>query len=623
MVSVAQDLGRWRLSTYLLSVGTVALLVYVYLPIMTFLTSPGEIDLHLDYLLHNNVGESMVAVYLAGVLYSLAISPRMRTLLTLAAVTGLFTALFYSFILPLGYPAMNGLMFEQIPITALELAARTTLDAILLVLIIVATTLSINYLGGRGLVTAILLVNVILTSVGILEVRRDTLSGTEPTSVEAGTEAPLQFSRHENNVLILILDRFMGGFVEEILEKEPQLATELDGFQWYPLTVAAGDNSISGVHPILGGYDYTPPEMNSRNGVLRDISVEAYRLLPYNFSRSGYTVNVVNPRGLGFTMKGDCSFLEMDDVTCSHIPVATAMDRAEEFGVPTEALSRSNYADLLVLLGLMRSSPYAIKEVLSERGPWRPFLDHSAGTTFRQWAELKSLPTLTSSEATTSSFNLLWNILPHEPYYLSKDCNPMPVQFEVPAEVFRKEGYASMFAMQHANAARCSLLLVSDYFRWMKQAGVYDNTKIVIVSDHGIIGPVEDHSSRALRGGSTASVFVRSRSVLLVKELRTSGPLRTSEAFLTNAEVPRIVCEEIGGCVNPYLDDKPVQTLGRDQPFVVSIVPWQFSQQKRNAFVIGKQLVLTDRDPYDRKNWREVENEPWESPGQSSIRDGT
>ena len=60
--------------------------------------------------------------------------------------------------------------------------------------------------------------------------------------------------------------------------------------------------------------------------------------------------------------------------------------RAEERGVPLQVLAESNYADLLELLGLMRAAPYSVRAVIQQKGPWRPFLDHSAGTTFREWA---------------------------------------------------------------------------------------------------------------------------------------------------------------------------------------------------------------------------------------------
>ena len=72
---------------------------------------------------------------------------------------------------------------------------------------------------------------------------------------------------------------------------------------------------------------------------------------------------------------------------------------------------------------------------------------------------------------------------------------------------------------------------------------------------------------------------------------------------MPNAEVPRLACEAIGGCVNPYLQDRTIAAHGRDDPFMVSLVPWQFSLQKPDAFVIETQLVLKGKDPFDVKGW--------------------
>jgi len=394
--------------------------------------------------------------------------------------------------------------------------------------------------------------------------------------------------------------------VEGILEQEPNLATRLDGFTWYPRTIAAGENSIAGVHPIFGGYDYLPREMNARGLPLRGISAESFSILPFNFRRMGYRVNAVNPHGLGFTIEGDCSFLDVDGVNCTHVPPSVTKEMAEDYGMPMSVLSESNYVDLLSLLGLMRSAPYSLKAVLYARGPWRPFRYHAAGTTFRQWAELKSLPDLTSVDSAGSTYNQIFNILPHEPYFLNEACFPVRSELDVSDQRLEALGYPSLFAYQHAIGARCSLLLVADYFEWLKSVDVYDNTKIVIVSDHGIVGPVEDPSSRARAGGTTDEIFVRSRSVLFVKEAGAHGPLQTSEEFLPNAEVPRIVCEEIGGCVNPFLGNRRIATDGRDDPFYVASVPWQFSLQDPDGFVIEREMEMVGRDPYDRKGWREV-----------------
>jgi hypothetical protein len=199
------------------------------------------------------------------------------------------------------------------------------------------------------------------------------------------------------------------------------------------------------------------------------------------------------------------------------------------------------------------------------------------------------------------------NTLPHEPYFMGEDCRPQLQTLNVSDDELRRRHYMSIFEFQHAVAARCSLLLVADYLDWLKQQGVYDNTKIVLVSDHGFGGPVEDRSSRAVAGGAKDNRFTRSRSLLMVKPRDAHGPIQADERFLPNAEVPRLLCEDIGGCTNPYLGDRAIAANGRDDPFYVDFIPWQFSEQTPKAFILRSQMALTGKDPYDVNKWREIE----------------
>ncbi|MES2640734.1 MAG: hypothetical protein V4850_14660 [Myxococcota bacterium] len=604
---MTQALGRDRLALFLVSVFTLAALVYIYLPITTFLTSPGELDIHLEFLLTHNAGRTITVLYAGAAIYGMALFSRMKTVLSFAALTALLVAVVYAFVLPFGYPMMNGLLFEQIPVTGVQLAARSLVDATVAPLVTLGALAALLRFGARGVVVALVLLNVSFGTVAAaraLQEREGSRGGGDATS---GSAQPIRFSKADNNVLLLFLDRFMGGFVEEILVAEPALAQRLDGFTWYPRTLAAGENSIAGLHPLLGGYDYTPDEMNRAGRPLRDQSVESFAILPYNFTAKGYEAHLVNPHGLGFTMEGDCSFLSIEGLECASMPASLVADAAAATGVPVAELSKASYSDLLVLLGVMRSAPYLVKAAVGELGPWREFLDHSAATTLKQWAELEALPALTRTDAPTGSLNIVMNMLPHEPYFMGEDCRPRRTRLVLPDEEVAARGYASLFDLQHAVAARCTLLLVADYVDWMKKEGVYDNTKVVLVSDHGIVGPVEDRSSRAIAGGTQSRDFVRFRSLLMVKPRGARGVMATSEEFLPNAEVPRILCEEIGGCVNPYLNGKPIEALGRNDPFYVSLVPWQFNLQSPDAFRIDEQMVLTGKDPYDVTGWRRSE----------------
>lgn len=603
-----EALGRLRLPLYVLSIATVTALVFLFVPIMAFLTSPGELDIHLEYLISVNARDAMLVVYVAAALYMLAFTSRMRTLLAMLALSALSLAIVYAYAMPFGYPPMTGLTFELLPLSASAVWWRTTVDAALVLVVgpLVCTAL-IRY-GARPIVIGIVLLNVSLGIAAAVRISED--RGGAAGGPQAGvqlSEQPLRFSPTHPNVLIIFLDRFMGSYVESILETDPDLLERLSGFTWYPRTVAAGLNSIAGVHPMLGGYDYTPVEMNARDQPLRDLSVEAFSILPYNFARQGYRVNLVSPRGLGFTMAGDCSALQIEGVTCTHIPMSVVSRRAKQMGFDLNDLAKASYADLLVLLGSMRTAPYAVKEIVLEKGPWRPFLNQSASTTFREWAQLQALAEMSLTDAGESNLNFISSLLPHEPYFMGEDCQPRHNQLMVPEEEARRRGHVSLFSLQHSVGARCTLLSVANYLDFLKSAGVYDNTQIVIVSDHGIVGPVEDRSTRAVAGGTSAKKFVSTRSVLLVKERGATGALSISEAFMPNAEVPRIVCAEIGGCVNPYLNNKAIAADGRDDPFLVSIVPWQFSAQNHKSFVIDEQLALKGKDPFNAQGWVTLE----------------
>ena len=453
-------LGKLRLPLFLMAVLTLAALIYLFVPITTFLTSPGELSIHLDFLFTRNMRDAMVMVYLALALYMLAFSERLRTALTLAAIAAAVLSLIYSYALPFGYPMMAGLTFEQVPASPLERVPRLLTDLAVVALVAFGLRWVLVRFGPGSLIAAAVIVNLSLgtaAGVGIFRDRVGEAGG--PGSAAQLAEQPLKFSRTQPNVLIVFLDRFMGSYVESTLQSDPALADRLSGFTWYPRTLAAGENSIAGVHPMLGGYDYLPVAMNARNLPLRDLSVEAFAILPRNFAAKGFRVNVVNPNGLGFTMNGDCSYLEFDRVHCSHIPVSVSKHTAQQMNFPLNDLATANYADLLVLLGAMRAAPYATKEVVLRRGPWQPFLDHSAGTTFREWAELRALPALTDSSSIEPNMNFVSNILAHEPYYMGEDCLPRRERFILPPEEFRRRGHASMFSLQHANAARCVLLV--------------------------------------------------------------------------------------------------------------------------------------------------------------------
>ena len=61
------------------------------------------------------------------------------------------------------------------------------------------------------------------------------------------------------------------------------------------------------------------------------------------------------------------------------------------------------------------------------------------------------------------------------------------------------------------------------------------------------------------------------------------------------------------GLFNPYLNGRTIAAHGRDDPFYVSIVPWEFNLQNPDSFVIDEQWVLRGKDPYAAGDWQRLQ----------------
>lgn len=279
-------LGRWRLLVFLLSASTIIALTFFAIPVATFLSSPEELQIGTDFLLETNARKAVLFLYVALIAYALAFTPRMRTLLTMAALWLLVVVLVYAYILPLGYPIMSGLAFEQLPTATDVLILRSAADLVLVSLLAAAVSLLVLKVDPRRLTLCVGLLGLsIFATAGAGLLRAASTNAVPAGSDEIEAMQPLAYSANHPNALVLFLDRFMGSYVETILERDPELRDRLSGFVWYPRTVSAGQNSIAGVHPMFGGYDYTPDAMNARGRPLKDLSVEAFSILPYNFSK--------------------------------------------------------------------------------------------------------------------------------------------------------------------------------------------------------------------------------------------------------------------------------------------------------------------------------------------------
>lgn len=309
----------------------------------------------------------------------------------------------------------------------------------------------------------------------------------------------------------------------------------------------------------MGGYEYTPLSMNQREETLVNLHNESIMTLPVWFDRIGYDVKVADPPYANYSWDGDYSpFEQYEDIEVCSL-ADNYMDRYVQE-------HREEYTDVdYGRISIKNCRLYAILQMLYP--PLRNLLigdgryystDNSTyyqqESFLKQYAYMTYLPQITDAENDEDTYTFMTLELTHEyQMLLAPDYRSgLPTKEHPYAGIGSYPEDASIVDPEknqqsyHVNAS--SLLLLAKYFEALKEMGVYDNTRIIIVSDHGSKIPTAPFWE--FNDPLTPSTF---HPLLLVKDFYSSGEVRTDMTMRTNADVPYLATEGLGALqVNPF-----------------------------------------------------------------------
>ena len=150
---------------------------------------------------------------------------------------------------------------------------------------------------------------------------------------------------------------------------------------------------------------------------------------------------------------------------------------------------------------------------------------------------------------------------------------------------------------------------LGNYFYYLRKCAVYDNTRIIIVSDHGIdIDLSEELNSEDFSAEDFNCMF-------LVKDFDAVG-FRTDYAFMTNADVPTVATKGIiDNPVNPYTG-KPINSDLKNEDIYVGYSLtfderlWNPDRNKGNTFYYDGNYnwyKVINKDIFNKDNWVKVD----------------
>ena len=465
-------------------------------------------------------------------------------------------------------------------------------------------------------VTAIALFIMSLVNVHAIrrEVSQSAVTATGVTD-EQGNLAPiLRFSKNGRNVIVVMLDRAISGYIPYIMQEKPELAEQFDGFTYYPNTISHGAYTVFGVPALYGGYDYTVAEMNLRDSEpLVTKHNEALRVMPAMFTEEGFDVTVCDPPFANYKWIPDLSIYR-------DLPGLRAYNTdgvyKETIASSYESIRTGQLVRNFFCYGLFRSTPLFARPFFYDEGLYHA-ADDSSGIPekfLNAYSVLVNLiPLSETTDGASDTFLLCQNCTTHEPVLLQTPAyEPVPrierngfyeARLTLPDGSFMRTETEWQLSHYHVNMA--ALLRLGEWFDWMRAEGIYDNTRIIVVSDHGRFLKQFDNLL------VDEELDVESvNALLMVKDFDASAALATDRTFMTTADVPALATKEIlSATKNPFTGNPLAGTaIKKEGQLVTTSDHWRTTAHPWNTFDTSDGHWYTVHDNiFDQKNWTRVE----------------
>jgi len=420
----------------------------------------------------------------------------------------------------------------------------------------------------------------------------------------------ISLTREGENVVVLFLDRAINSYFPIILEQFPELASQYSGFVYYPNTVSYGAHTISGAPPIMGGYEYTPDEMNARDKErLVDKHNESSLVLPILFSDAGYLVRLFNPPYSNYKGSGDYSvFQQYPEIDVMQLDGKLKdrykRDHSDVLGGETAAI-HTLIEQRLPVYALFKIVLPALRSLLYDEGRYFLMQDspHKLEYFLDAFSTLYYLPELTDTDSNVPSYSFLVNDSTHRAVFLQAPYyEPQSLVTDI-ASPLQSNPIYKLHEESHYHINAASILQVGKWLEYLKNKDVYDNTRIIIVADHGynLSTPVFSHFKR------NAKTYAYYNPLLLVKDFNTTGEIITDNQFMTNADVPIFALTGIvENPENPFTGNSLTEAIQKEEVNVYKI-PYNPSSNRGNTFDLDLSQSFTIKNNiFIEDNWKPI-----------------
>jgi len=537
-----------------------------------------------------------------GVFFYLA-KPKLRNVFTILMIgASAFSAVDYLFFGTNTGTINTTLVFDRAP----EYPVTDMILNALIVVVIIAVCIYVSRFKKALTVVfaAIILTTLTISVINAKKVQDSYASVISQIDVYRDMESPkITLSSTGDNVMVIMLDRAVAGYIPYVFNEYPELKEKFDGFVYYPNTVTFAQNTLKTTSALFGGYDYTPEQIDARaDETLAVKHDEALKVLPEILSNEGYVTTLMDLPFPGWNWNGDYSSFKDIDNCFAYYPKDFYNSNSE---ASINAENRRNRN--MFMYSIVRCAPLCLQGMIYDDGDYLSVQEDYYGIidVFENYMVLKKLEEMTVlSDDYQGSLFLIDNETTHDVTTI--------VDFE--GSYYISDGSKELEVSTFYQAATYECLVISmvelgNYMDYLKANGVYDNTRIIIVSDHGADIQIFDELQFEDVNGEWYNCL------LMVKDFGSSG-FTTDDSFMTNADVPAIALDGIvEDPVNPFTGN-PIDTLPKNEGVFVSFSDspdeklWNPDLNNGNTFYYDEDCIwfkITGGDIFNEDNWVPIE----------------
>lgn len=478
---------------------------------------------------------------------------------------------------------------------------------ILLIVTIVMVFLLYRRQGWVKNISYVLIIGLAALSAINIAKTESELSDMQYLKEGLGSYEGFTLSKKGKNVIVIMLDRAIGTYFPFIITERPELVQKYAGFTYYPNTISFGGSTKTGSPALFGGYEYTPERIDERsNEKLVDKHNEALKVMPVLFSKNGFKTTVYDTPLGNYKWVSDMSIY--DDY-----PDIKAYSLKGRFTDPDldKSVDKYRYRSFF-MYSVYKSVPLILQGYVYDEGEYHypdtvPHISDEFTDPFSVLCNLNNITKIEDSDQNT--FMMMDNDSPHSicelqlPDYLpAVNLNNRGLESGYRTDYAGNTIEMDEYYTYHVNIS--PLIQLGYWMDYLRENDVYDNTRIIIVADHG--WPIGQFEGLIQEDGTDMQGVI---PLLLYKDF-DSNEFMQSDEFMTNGDTPVLASEGIiEEPVNPFtnniIDNHEKRT--RDQVVLCKDPKDDKINNSDTVYTCPDQVWYSVHDNvYDESNWTRI-----------------